>query len=54
MENGVNDVLPKQMAARFVEDESNFGAAILPECGHWLMEECGAQVNAHLAEFIEK
>lgn len=51
---GVNDVLPKQMAARFVEDKSNFRAVILPGCGHWLMEECGAQVNAHLVEFIEK
>ena len=50
---GVNDVLPKQMAARFVQDEKKFKAVILPECGHWLMEECSAEVVAQLAEFIK-
>lgn len=51
---GGGDVLPGQMAARFVRDKSKFKAVILPECGHWLMEECGTEVMAHLAEFINR
>lgn len=50
---GVGDVLPKQMAARFVEDKKKFRAVILPESGHWLMEESGPEVVALLAEFIK-
>ena len=44
-EKGVNDVLPKQMAARFVEDpKTHSRLTILPGCGHWLLEECAPQV----------
>lgn len=49
---GVNDVLPKQMAERFVQDRNNFKAAILPDSGHWLMEEAGPLVITILADFI--
>ena len=51
-EKGVNDILPKQMAARFVEDQGAFRAAILPGCGHWLLEECAPQVITELKKFV--
>ena len=50
---GVNDVLPKQMAARFVKDPSKFKATILPGTGYWLLEESAPEVNALLSEFIK-
>lgn len=50
---GVNEVLPKQMAARFVKDQGKFKAVIVPEAGHWLLEEAAPEVNALLAEFIK-
>ena len=50
---GVDEVLPKQMAARFVEGLSKFKAVILPGTGHWLLEESAPEVNALLAEFIK-
>ena len=52
-EKGVNDVLPKQMAARFVVDRDAFKPVILPGCGHWLLEECAPQVIAELMNFID-
>lgn len=50
---GVNDVLPKQVAARFMKDRSLLRTRILEGCGHWLLEECAAEVNAELAPFLE-
>ena len=52
-EKGVNEVLPKQMAARFVADRNTFRPVILPGCGHWLLEECAPQVIAELMNFID-
>ena len=49
---GVNDVLPKQVAARFMKDRSLLRTKILEGCGHWLLEECATEVNAELAPFL--
>lgn len=51
---GVNDVLPKQLEARFVKDTSKLGSTILPDTGHWLLEESAPEVNALLENFIDK
>ena len=40
------------MAERFVEDRNTFRAAILPGCGHWLLEECAPQVVTELVKFV--
>ncbi len=50
---GVNDILPKQMAARFVKDPSKFKAVIVPGAGHWLLEEAAPVVNSILEDFIK-
>ncbi|WP_375497165.1 alpha/beta fold hydrolase [uncultured Nostoc sp.] len=51
---GVNDVLPKQVEARFIKDKSLLHTKILESCGHWLLEECSAQVNAELRPFLDR
>lgn len=53
-EQGVNDVLTKEMAARFVTDKNNFTATILPGCGHWMVEECAPQVIDSLTSFFDE
>lgn len=50
---GVNDVLPKQVEARFMKDRSLLRTRVLQGCGHWLLEECPAEVNAELRPFID-
>ncbi len=53
-QQGVNDVLTKEMAARFVSDASQHTGKILPGCGHWMVEECAPQVTAELSRFLGK
>lgn len=50
---GVNDVLPKQVAARFMTSQSLLRTKILQGCGHWLLEECSGEVIAELRPFID-
>lgn len=49
---GVNEVLVKQMKARFVDDPSKFTAVILPDTGHWMTEESPKAVEATLSNFL--
>lgn len=51
-EMGVNDVLTKEMAARFVKNKKNFRAKILPDTGHWMVEENAAGVTTELSKFL--
>lgn len=50
---GVNDVLPKQVAARFMTNQSLLRTKILQGCGHWLLEECSSDVITELRPFID-
>jgi len=50
---GVNDVLPKQVASRFMTQRSLLRDKILDGCGHWLLEEWSAEVNVELRSFID-
>lgn len=53
-QEGVNDVLVKEMADRFVSDTSQYTAKILPGCGHWMVEECAPEVIEQLSSFLDK
>lgn len=51
---GVNDVLVKEMKARFVADPSTFTGIILPDTGHWMVEENASGVENALSSFLFK
>lgn len=51
---GVNDVLVKEMKARFVADPSQFTGIILPDTGHWMVEENASGVTNALSSFLFK
>ena len=49
---GVNEVLPKQLIGTFVASGTPLSVTIVPDCGHWLLEQCAEPVNGALASFI--
>lgn len=51
-QKGVNDVLVNEMRNRFVSEPKNFKAIILPETGHWMVEENAAGVTKALSSFL--
>ncbi len=51
-EKGVNDVLVKEMRSRFVQDPQNFKGVILPDTGHWMVEENPTAVSDELSQFL--
>lgn len=51
---GVNDVLVKEMRARFVADPAEYSAIILPDTGHWMVEENPEGVEKSLSNFLFK
>ncbi|MDC4539010.1 alpha/beta hydrolase [Acinetobacter baumannii] len=53
-QKGVNDVLVKEMRARFVADPSKFTGIILPDTGHWMVEENAEGVEKSLSNFLFK
>ncbi len=53
-EKGVNDVLVKEMKTRFVADPSQFTGTILPDTGHWMVEENASGVTNALSSFLFK
>ncbi|WP_058913787.1 alpha/beta fold hydrolase [Entomohabitans teleogrylli] len=50
--SGVNDVLVKEMRSRFVKDRQNFTGVILPNTGHWMVEENASGVIKQLENFL--
>ncbi|HAS97333.1 MAG TPA: alpha/beta hydrolase, partial [Acinetobacter nosocomialis] len=53
-QKGVNDVLVKEMRARFVADPAQYTAIILPDTGHWMVEENAEGVEKSLSNFLFK
>ena len=53
-EKGVNDILIKEMRAKFVEDPAKLEAVILSNTGHWLIEENPEGVEKSLSKFLFK
>lgn len=51
-QKGVNDVLVKEMRSRFVKDQQNFTGVILPDTGHWMVEENASGVIKQLENFL--
>ncbi|WP_434659707.1 alpha/beta fold hydrolase [Klebsiella sp. MISC125] len=51
-EKGVNDILVKEMSSRFVKDQQNFKGVILPDTGHWMVEENPTGVTQELSQFL--
>lgn len=51
---GVNDVLVKEMRARFVANPAQYTAIILPDTGHWMVEENAEGVEKSLSNFLFK
>lgn len=51
-QKGVNDVLVNEMRSRFVTDKQQFKGVILPETGHWMVEENAPGVIKELETFL--
>lgn len=53
-QKGVNDVLVNEMRNRFVANPANFTGIILPNTGHWMVEENPKGVEENLSKFLFK
>lgn len=51
-QKGVNDVLVNEMRSRFITDAQQFKGVILPDTGHWMVEENAPGVIHELDSFL--